>query len=260
MATVTVRDMQAEDEYFVSTCSHVNESAETDACGRRRLAWLTERHGRGLRTKVALADGRHVGFAYVMPIEISPGGPVGRDLMALPCLWVLPKEKGHGAGRGLMDAAEAETRRQGRKALCTTAMVGDFWFMPATFFEHRGYTVVAERGKSRLMWKVFDPSAEPPSMLQGRYAFEPVAGKVAVDLYWNAFCATTDIEAQRVREVAAEFGDAVVLREHSADDRTDLLCHQISRGIYINGSEIGWGDTAPREGIREAINKALHGE
>lgn len=260
MAAVGVRDMQAEDAYFVSTCSHVDESAEIDACGRRRLAWLAERAAQGARVKVALVDGRHAGFAYVVPIEASPCGPTGRDLMVLPCLWVLPGNKRCGAGEALMDAAEEETRRQKRKALCTTGFTGDFWFMPATFFEHRGYTTVSSRGTSRLLWKVFDASAAAPSPLERRYAFEPVAGKVAVDLYWNPFCQTSDIEAQRVREVAAEFGDAVVLREWSASKREDLLRHGICRGIYINGKEIGWGYEAPREGVREAIAKALRGE
>jgi hypothetical protein len=46
--------MTAADEYFVGTCSHVNESAEMDACGRRRLAWLWRIPAQGLRVSVAL--------------------------------------------------------------------------------------------------------------------------------------------------------------------------------------------------------------
>ncbi|HOI54600.1 MAG TPA: GNAT family N-acetyltransferase [Phycisphaerae bacterium] len=256
MDAITVRDMQAEDEYFVHTCSHVNQSAETDACGVKRGAWLRNRVVHGARSKVALIDGRHVGFVFVLPIELSPCGPVGRDLSVLPCLWVLPKEKGQGVGRALLAAAEQETQRQNRKALCTTAMTGDFWFMPASFFERHGYAVVAEHDKTRLLWKVFDSSAEKPSLLRPRYEYRPVAGKVVVDLFCNPFCATTVVEAQRVRDVAAEFGDAVVVRETSSDDRDAFLCHQIVRAIYVNGKEIGWGYEAPRDGIREAISKA----
>jgi len=40
MSSVEVRDMLPEDEYFVSTCTHENESDEIDASARRRLAWL----------------------------------------------------------------------------------------------------------------------------------------------------------------------------------------------------------------------------
>ena len=38
MPEIIIRDMLPEDEYFVGTCSHVNESAETDAAGMRRIA------------------------------------------------------------------------------------------------------------------------------------------------------------------------------------------------------------------------------
>jgi len=109
----------------------------------------------------------------------------------------------------------------------------------------------------------FLPSGSPtagfarPRLLRPRYIFEPVPGKAAVDLFWNTFCQTSDIEAQRVREVAAQFGDRVVLRESCADDRDALLRHQIPRAIFVQGQEIGWGYEAPREGIREAIAKAI---
>ncbi|MDI7250304.1 MAG: hypothetical protein QME93_09565, partial [Bacillota bacterium] len=96
-----------------------------------------------------------------------------------------------------------------------------------------------------------------PRLLTPRNEFEPIPGKVVVDLFWNTFCQTSDIEAQRVREVAAEFGDAVVLREYCADDRSVLLRYERARGIFVQGREIGWGYEAPREGIREAITAAL---
>jgi len=78
-----------------------------------------------------------------------------------------------------------------------------------------------------------------------------------VDLFWNTFCPTSDIEAQRVREVAAEFGESVVIHEYCADERSILSRYQIPRGIFINGKEIWWGHEAPKEGIRESISNAL---
>jgi hypothetical protein len=58
--------------------------------------------------------------------------------------------------------------------------------------------------------------------------------------------------------VVAEFGDSVVLNEYCADDRDILLRYQTVRAIFVNGTEIGWGYQAPKEGIREAISKALN--
>ena len=64
-------------------------------------------------------------------------------------------------------------------------------------------------------------------------------------------------EAERVREVAAEFGDKVVLNEYPAHERETLLRYQYPRGIFANGKEIFWGYEAPKEGISEAIERAL---
>ena len=257
MATPVVRQMTADDEYFVATCSHVNESEEIDQCGHRRLVWLRAMREKGLRVFSAGVEGKPVGFVYVLPIDVSPWGPVGRDLLVVPCLWVLPDAQRRGAGRALMEAAEEEARRQGVKGIATTGHYHDFWFMPATFFEKMGYEPACRREKEAILWKCFDESAEPPSFLVRDYQFAPVPGKVVIDLFDTTFCLTSDVEAQRVREVAADFGDAVVLNEYPADDAEILRRHQLPRAIFINGEEIGWGYEAPKEGIAEAISEGL---
>ena len=98
---------------------------------------------------------------------------------------------------------------------------------------------------------------ESPQLLKPNFRFKPIAGKVVVDLFWNTFCPTSDIETQRVPEVAVEFSESVVVHEYCADERSILSRYQIPRGIFINGKEIWWGYEAPKEGIREAISKAL---
>jgi len=254
---VVVRDARPLEDYFVATCSHTGESDEIDASGRRRAAWMEAMQEHGLRAKVATIDGRPVGFVYTMPIEICPWGPVGRDLTVLPCLWVLPDQMKRGAGRALVAAAEEEARRQGSKGIVTTAYEQYDWFMPAAFFGSRGFVEARRRGGTAIVWRPFDDTAEPPQFLEPNYRYEPVPGKVVVDLFWHTFCQTVDVEAARVREVAAEFGDRVALNEYCADDRDTLLRYQIPRAIYVNGTEIGWGYEAPRDGIREAITKAI---
>ena len=54
-----------------------------------------------------------MGFAYVMPLEISPWGPLGHDLMVLPCLVAarVGKKRGQagpdqGSGKGDTGAGE----------------------------------------------------------------------------------------------------------------------------------------------------------
>jgi hypothetical protein len=94
-------------------------------------------------------------------------------------------------------------------------------------------------------------------MLESRYEFKPVAGKVVVDLFHTESCLATCTEADRVRVVCAEFGDKVVLREYDSDDPKTLKRYGVWRAIFIDGKEIGWGGAAPKEGIREAIEAAL---
>jgi len=256
------RDMKPEDKYFVSTCSHVNESEEIDRCASKRRSLFAELKERGALFKVALLEGKHVGFAYGIPIEHSPWGPVGEDLVVIPCLYVLAPATGQGTGRMLIESIEDDARTTGRKGVTVTAYQGLYgadWFMPASYFEHIGYETVAIHQSAILLWKPFTPDAESPRFLQPSYTFEKRPGKVVVDLFWNAFCETSNIEAERVREVCSEFGDRVILNEYQAEDRATLLAHQIPRAIFVNGKEISWGYEAPKEGIRAAINKALLG-
>lgn len=255
-----VRNMQAEDEYFVTTCSHVNESPEIDACAELRRRQFETMKSEGSLFKVAILDHKHVGFAYGLPIESSPWGPLGHSLMVIPCLYVLPQWTSHGVGKALIASIEVDARALNCRGVTIMAyrdLPKSEWFMPAAYFELREYTPVESRGREILLWKPLLPDAVPPHFLQPHYVFEPIEGSVVVDLFWNAFCQTSMMEAQRVREVCLEFGNRVLLREFRAEDREVLLQYQIARAIYVNGREIGWGFEAPKEGIRAAIEQAL---
>ncbi len=265
---IEVKDLDESSEYFASTCTHVNESEEIDRSAERRLAWIQNMHDKGLRIKVVYVDGEIAGFLNAIPIEYSPMGPLGKDLMVVYCLTVPKKFKGKGAGRALMDSIEVEAIRQGKKGLVTYGYRGDFWFMPASFLEKHGFEEVDSRrvdwvGENEfleemvLLWKPFDQSAEPPTFPKSKYKFQPVPGKVVVDLFWDVFCQTTNTEGERVKDVAEEFGDKVILNEYPAHELGVFLKFHKQRGIFINGKEIGWGYEAPKEGVREAIRKAL---
>ncbi len=257
MPELEVRRVGPESTYFVGTCSHVGESREIDEASRRRIAWMKAAEQQGLQTTVAFLDGQPAGFAYMMPIEISPLGPIGAGVAVLPCLWVLPERKGNGAGTALLAESGRAAEEEGYGGIVTTAHYHDFWFMPAGFFEASGYSRISRREDRALLWRKFEAGAEPPRMLRRKFVFKPVKGKVVVDLFTNTFCLTAALEAERVREVVGEYDDSVVLNEYCADRRETLLRYEIPRGIFVNGREIGWGYEAPKDGIREAISMAL---
>jgi GNAT superfamily N-acetyltransferase len=257
VSNIEIFDMRSDDEYFVSTCTHIFESEEIDGAADRRLSWINDMKDDGMVVKVATIDSHHAGFLYMMPVEICPWGPLGKDLMTFPCLYVKDEFQGEGVGEALIAEAEAETKRQKRKGLVTIGYYNDFWFMPGTFFEKIGFEVARKKGKYAILWKVYDKSVDPPRFFNRNYEYQPIEGKVVIDLFYHSFCLTANTEFQRVREIADEYGDKIVLNEYNADNREILLKYQIPRAIFINGEEIGWGYEAPKDGLREAIEKVI---
>jgi GNAT superfamily N-acetyltransferase len=259
MAEIVVRDKLPADDYFVTTCSHMHESAEIDACSAKRSKLFDRLAEQGMVIKTGLLDGKQAGMLYMLPVEISPWGPLGSDLMAIPCLFVLRPFWGSGLGKALTESAIADARASGRKGLTMFGFTypGAEWFMPIAFAQKMGFTITEQKGPAAVLWMPFAPDAQPPRLFTSQYNFQPIPGKVVVDLFFNDFCQTSCIEAQNVRDVCAEFGDRVLLHEHDAGDPATVQKYQLERGIYINGKEIFWGYEAPKEGIREAIEKAL---
>ncbi len=257
---IIIREMTKDDEYYVSTCTHVNENnIEYEKSSHRRLLWLQSMKQQGLKVKVALIDDIHAGFLYIMPIEINPWQIQGNDLMVFPCLVSQSEFSQKGIGKQLIKAAEEETHEQQRKGIATLGYFWDFWFMPAKYLFKLGFKVAARRGEEAILWKKFDKTANPPQFRKENFTFQPSKDKVVVDLFWNTFCLTSDVEAQRVREVALEFGDVVVLNEYSACDPLVLQQYGISRRIFVNGKMIETGPEIEKDKLRQEIKKNFYG-
>ncbi|MHA2392190.1 MAG: hypothetical protein ACXAEX_09465 [Promethearchaeota archaeon] len=256
--SIKIRDMIKDDEYYVGTCTHVNEqNKEYEESCPRRISWLKSMEKDGLRVKVALLDGVHAGFLYVMPIEIAPWPIRGKDLMVFPCLVSQSKFSQQGIGKELINMAVEETKRQNRKGIATIGYFWDFWFMPAKFFLKLGFEVTERRGEEAILWKQLEQDAEPPQFREEHYNFKPIDGIVVIDLFWNIFCQTSDVEAERVREIALEFGEKVVLNEFSGTDQETIRQYGIERRIYVNGKKVEVGPEIEKKRLREVIQNAL---
>ncbi|MFX1588175.1 MAG: hypothetical protein ACFFC1_08470 [Promethearchaeota archaeon] len=255
---IIVRNMTKDDEYYVGTCTHINENnVEYEMSAPRRISWLKSMEKYGLRVKVALLDGIHAGFLYIMPIEINPWQIQGTDLMVFPCLVSHSKFSHKSIGKQLIKAAEEENYKQKYKGIATIAYFWDFWFMPAMFFLHLGFKVAERRGDEAILWKPLAQNAETPHFREEKYKFKPEKGKVIVDLFWNRFCLTSDVEEQRVREVVSEFGNNVILNKFSAVNQSILQQYGISRRIYVNGNMLEIGPEIEKSILRKAIEDAL---
>ena len=257
--SIIIRDMTKHDEYYVGTCTHVNENNfERELSCSRRISWLRSMEKQGLRVKVALVDNVHAGFLYIMPIEINPWNIQGNNLMVFPCLVSQSKFSKKGIGKALLKAAEEEGKSQDRNGIATIGYFWDFWFMPADYFVNLGFKVAEKRDEEAILWKQFDLNVEPPKFREENYSFKPIKGKIVIDLFWDRFCLTSDVEAQRVREITSEFGNKVILNKYSAVDQKILQQYGISRRIYVNGKRIEVGPEIEKSKLRAAIKNALN--
>lgn len=274
MDNFKIKDMSKEDTVFVGTCTHFNfdsacnhvndipenlTRAEIELAARKRLIWLQSLHQKGVRTRVAYLDKEPMGFIHLIPIEMCPLGPLGENLLVIPCLVVKDKVQGLGAGRRLVENAVFQSERQGLKGVVVKAYYNDHWFMPGNFFERCGFEIVKRKEDQALLWKVTGQGTAEPEFLSPDYSFYSEGEKVTIDLFWNSFCPTSYIETIRVREIAGEFQSKVILNEYCADRRDTLLRHQIPRGIFLNGSRIRSGKEISKVKLREEIELALSG-
>ncbi len=254
---VFVKQATEEDIPFLAACGHTEDDQEIHESVRRKVDWFKKQWKMGLISLMGIAEGKKAGCLNIFPIENCPWGPKGEDLLVMPCLFVTWDYQGKGLGKALIERAIEIAKSSERKGLVVFGFSDPDWFLPVTFFKRFGFEEVSQNGDETLMWLKFVDDAIPPDQLVGRYRFSPVVGKVVVDLFFNEFCQTSDIEAQRVKEVAGEFGDRVVLNVYNAGDYSTREEHELSRGIFVNGRELFWGYEAPREGIREALREAL---
>ena len=257
-----VVDFSDEYMHFVASCTHVNDMDEECAkASKVRESWLRDSLAKGLKVKVAIEDGKPVGFAHCMPIEMGAWGMTGEDLMTVPCLTleysrVYAERQGSGCGRALMDAVETEAKRAGKKGVAVLAHDHEFWFMPAPFFRKLGYEDAARDGAAVIMLKAFE-AVKPPVIHKLRYTPRLLPDKVTVDAFWTPVCPTSIVEIQRVRDVCAEYGDKVVLNEFNCGEKETLKRYQTVRALFINGERKHWGYAAPRDGLRKEIDSAL---
>jgi GNAT superfamily N-acetyltransferase len=247
---------------FVSHCTHVDERGpDLLAIAKVRKEWLLDRSKKGLKVKVAMDKGEPVGFIHCLPIELDTWGMSGRDLMTVPCLTlnyksVYEQKRGTGYGRALMQAAEEEAKKAGKKGIAILCYDNDFWFMPLSFFRKLGYQEIHRDKDTVIVWKDFG-GAQPPRLHKSKFIPQKLSDKIAVDVIWNPMCLTSIAERANVREVCEEYGDKVVLREFNAGDVDFLKKYEISRGLFFNGTSKCWGYEAPKEEVRKVIEDLL---
>ena len=264
MPNVEIRDLTPENLHVEAVCCEEgNEDLERVA--DQKVAWLNEMMTKGLGAKIAYEDERPAGFIEYSPIEVAPMAIAGREITLITCIWVFNPDadkgkggfQGKGYGKALLQAAEDDARRRS-KGMAVSAYDHDFWFTPASFFTHFGYKEVDRRGTRVLLFKAFEP-VESPSFMEPRYEPQLEPDKVVVDAFWNSRCPMGLVVLRRLREVCAEFGDRVVLREVCTNEREVVERYGMSSGIHFNGQSKFWAPPSEDE-IRAELKKTMEQE
>lgn len=128
-----------------------------------------EYRDRGYSARVlVLDDGRIVGKCHTIPVGCSPF--VGRDLLAILCLYVhmydhgIGDQRKEGYGRHMLREVEKDASSRGYKGVVSWAM--DWDWNPVSFYEHMGYSRVDQEDKVVVVWKPLRSGAEAPSLLR----------------------------------------------------------------------------------------------
>jgi GNAT superfamily N-acetyltransferase len=194
---------------FVSWCTHLDEKrSDLATAAEIRKNWMLDRSKKGLKVKVAIDNGKPVGFIHCLPIELDTWGMAGKDLMTVPCLTlkyklVYEQKTGTGYGKALMQSAEDEAKKAGKKGIAVLCYDNDFWFMPVTFFKRLGYEEIQRDKDTVIVWKNFG-DAQPPKLHKSKFVPQKLSNKVAVDVIWHPMCMTSIVEIDNVREVCQE--------------------------------------------------------
>lgn len=107
---------------------------------QRKLAWVKERFGEGLRIKLLKLPDR--GFIEYMPAEQAWRSVNAVGYMVIHCLWVVGKSKKQGCGKALLQACIEDARTAGKKGVAVVA--GGNWLTSPKFYAKLGF-VEADR-------------------------------------------------------------------------------------------------------------------
>ncbi len=229
--------------------------------GEQRKIWYQQMLHKGLRVKLAITDEGIVGgFIQYLPIRHSI--LKGEDGYFIYCIWV----HGHKAGRGdmrkkglgkaLLLAAEEDVKALGGKGLAAWGLILPIW-MKASWFKKHGYRTVDRDGISALVWKPFSIDAVAPKWRRQLRKPEIIAGKLRISLFSHGWCAAQNIAAERIKRIASELGDKVILDEYDTRNRIVLDSWGLSDAIFLNQKRINTGPPPSYEKLKKTVLKQL---
>jgi GNAT superfamily N-acetyltransferase len=231
-------DVDASTEPTFLRCLH-DEAPDDQRVIALRRRWYEAHRKLGLRSKVLRLDGGEVvALCQYMPIEHTH--LVGKDLLAILCIWVhgyehhVGNRQGNGYGRFILESIEADARASGASGVAAWGMDFPYW-NPVSFYEHMGYRRVDKSGMAVLVWKPFVETATPPAFHSERRRPSPGSKKVSVTLLLNAWCSGACGQCVAAREAVAGLEDIVDYVEVDTSNPETLREWGTSNELFLEG-------------------------
>lgn len=225
--------------------------------------WYNNMKNKGLRVKLAQDEQGIVGgMIQYFPIEHS--WVDGRDLYFISCIWVHPNKRGSGSfqkkgfGKALLNAAVEDSKTLGSKGIVAWGTSLPFW-MRANWYKKQGFVQADTTGflGDVLLWKKFSDDAVPPRWIKPKKKPGRTEHKVNITCLSNGWCTAMNLACSRTREVAEEFGDAVVMNEVDTGHAENKQAWGKSDALFIDGKKIGMGPPPSKEKLRKIIGKKI---
>jgi GNAT superfamily N-acetyltransferase len=205
---------------------HICCAIGNDAVNRRRAdekrAWLKTRFDLGHRFKKA--DVRGKVFIEYCPAEKALFPVEADGYMFIQCFWVSGRYKGHGLGKKLYEACEAESRKEGYKGMVAVSSVKKRPFMvDRKFLVKFGFAPVDEAPLFfELLVKKFDSSAPDPRFMDSARRGN-LEGKKGLTFFYSPLCPYNKDFTEEMAEAGSEMGIPVEIIVIDTRDKVSLL-------------------------------------
>lgn len=238
-------------------------SAEIKDASHIKEEWYDKMKDQGLRVKLAQNEKGEVGgMIQYFPIEHS--WVKGKDLYFIGCILVYSSKNGRGdfrnqgMGKAMIKAAEEDARQIGAKGIVAWGTSLPVW-MKASWFKKQGYDAVDKKGfmGEVLLWKPFTKDAEPPKWVKQKKKPGKVSDKVKVTCLNHGWCPASNLACERTKEVAAEFGEQVVIESINTLDKANFEEWGVADSIYIDGKKVSSGPPPSKEKLRKIIKNKV---
>jgi GNAT superfamily N-acetyltransferase/predicted Rdx family selenoprotein len=219
--------------------------------------WLEARLPLRVGAKLAYYDDSLAGMLEYSPIEDTPFPVLGKHLLHIHCIWVLPSFQKKGIGKELVKSLVHEAERRGRKGISVIAQPGVF-FMPTSFFLEQKFRTVERRSQSELMWRELEP-VSPPKFILSTFSPSTSPDKITIDVLYCSQCPWTIKSRERMARISKEFGNDVKIHTVRTDDRDAMEKTGDLKGVYVNGQDFYFASS--EENIRKTLSaktKLLH--